>query len=113
MGHAWNQKVIQLLTKEFKKNVQACKYQVMTSLPENGTDEFIRTAIENKLHRFQCELRRVVRKMAQAPHLPQAEVAELIVKQKREALVRSRRNERKRAVSHSSRYMCWALLNGQ
>jgi len=57
MGHAWNQKVIQLLGAEFNKNVKEGRFQLMTSLPENESKDFVTIAIKHKLSRHQTILK--------------------------------------------------------
>jgi hypothetical protein len=101
LHHPWNKRVIQLLGKEFMKNVEACRYQVMTSLPECEVsgDEFVTKAIGSKLRCRQSLLRNCVRKMTEDSHLSPGEITERIAKQNREASARSRRHERRRNVS--------------
>jgi hypothetical protein len=111
MQHPWNQRVIQLLTAEFKSNVKACKYQVLTSLPpECDGEDFVLSAIGSKLSRRQSILRATIRKMTQASNLSSAEIAELLTKEYKESLIRSRRNERRRNVSHPI-MICHSLLS--
>jgi hypothetical protein len=100
MDHDWNTKVIQILASEFKKKVQACYYQALQGLPENEDDDedLVFETIKSKLNRRRAELRAVVRRTKEAPHLTQAELEELFDRTETEKLALSRRSERRKNV---------------
>jgi hypothetical protein len=99
MTHAWNRKVIQLLTAEFKNNVKACKYQLMTTLPTDLDKNYIKRAIRSKLASRRTELNSSMRKATQAKNLTPAEISASFDAERKRRLLNCRRNERRKNVS--------------
>ena len=99
LQHPWNKEVINLLSSEFRRNVKACRYQLLTELPVNAGKAYITSAITAKLSTRQTALRSKKQKIKDRSHLSAAEVAHYFEQEKQESLRQARRRERKKYVS--------------
>jgi hypothetical protein len=101
MRHAWNIKVIQLLSAEFKDNVKAGHYQKMMTLPNDQDGQHsVFNIIQRKLGSHQATLQKTSRKRTKAGPLSQLEFDELMLKAETADGLKKRRAERKKNVGH-------------
>jgi hypothetical protein len=98
MEDPWNQRVIQLLAREFKMNVEACIYQELTVLPETLEPDFLTKAIQDKLSNHQTQLRSALREIAAAAQLSPGDLHQHMNAKNEQRATRMRRRERKRNV---------------